>query len=73
MMEETTLIVELLGITAEFSPDQTVVGSAVKVKGYVDGIRGRSQVTIRANGERKKHVFLHSLMVITALTSDSTK
>ena len=44
------------GITAEFSPDQTVVGSAVKVKGYVDGIRGRSQVTIRANGERKARV-----------------
>lgn len=41
------------GVTAEVSPKKTVVGKAVKVKGYVDGFRGRSQVTIRANSDRK--------------------
>lgn len=44
------------GITAEVSPRETVVGKTVQVKGYVDGIRGRSQVTIRANGERKSRI-----------------
>lgn len=44
------------GVTAEVSPKETVVGNAVKVKGYVDGVRGRSQVTITANGERKAAV-----------------
>lgn len=44
------------GVTAEVSPKRTVVGKAVKVKGYVDGVRGRSQVTITANGERKARI-----------------
>jgi protocatechuate 3,4-dioxygenase beta subunit len=47
---------ETTGVTAEVSPTKTVVGKAVRVKGYVDGVRGRSQVTIEANGERKARV-----------------
>ena len=47
---------EASGITAEISPRQTVIGKAVQVKGYVDGVRGRSEVTIRANNERKATV-----------------
>ncbi len=43
-------------VTAEVSPKKTTVGNTVKVKGYVDGVRGRSQVTIRANDERKTTV-----------------
>ena len=44
------------GVTADFSPKETVVGGTVKVKGFVDGVRGRSQVTITANGDRKARV-----------------
>lgn len=44
------------GVTAEASPDQIVAGNTVKVKGYVDGVRGRAQVEIRANGQRKATV-----------------
>jgi PKD repeat protein len=37
-------------------PDKALVGDTVKVSGFVDGVQGRSEVTIDSNGEQKAKV-----------------
>jgi hypothetical protein len=37
-------------------PNSALVGDTVKVSGFVDGVQGRSEVTIEVNGDRKARV-----------------
>lgn len=44
------------GVSMELNPRETVVGDTVMVKGYVDGVRGRTEVRVDINGRREARI-----------------